>query len=384
MIRSVNQKAGGIALQITDHINRYQLLVLCLSMASGAKYLALPREIVQAAGRDAWLSIILGGTLIICCSVAISYLSSLFPALPITSYSQKILGNTAGKAFNLMLLATILMHIIFQVLSFSHIVVLFILPKTPLWAVAFILLAVALYVSFRGLLPLARVIEIMIPPLIIMYFFITFLSLQQGEPRELLPLLDEGIVPVVKGALPSLAFSGPELIIGFLYCRVQPAKKLAQTIALAGTVVLLRITLLVITCIMVLSPNETINLLYPGVTVYKVISLPALVVTERVEFILMILVIPLTILNLSIALFFAQESIRQTFPIKHPLLLSFALAAACWSPILFPLDVLEMAKLTKIYHQYTAFFSLGILPSLLVITLIQRKMSRSSQQCQDR
>lgn len=141
--------------------------------------------------------------------------------------------------------------------------------------------------------------------------------------------------------------------------------------ALAGAVSLFRMLLLMLTAIMSLGAHEISHLVFPGITVFKTIDLPALLITEKAEAIVMSIIIPIAFIVLVEALYFSgrcvQDTIHTRIAAKIPYILTAVVAGTC----LVPLDAIELEQIVKVFHWHTVFFSLGVLPAFTLLARLR-------------
>src|SRR5690606_21533151 len=86
------------------------------------------------------------------------------------------------------------------------------LPLTPYELIAFSILLLAAYVAREGLEPMARMLTLLFP-VIFLPITVLGLSLKGARLEHFLPVLGEGIGPVMKGSLSAMfTFLGFELL----------------------------------------------------------------------------------------------------------------------------------------------------------------------------
>ncbi|MGM0921434.1 MAG: GerAB/ArcD/ProY family transporter [Bacillota bacterium] len=162
------------------------------------------------AKQDAWIAILIGmlGGMVLFCIY--HYLFRQYPDLPLTGYIPKVFGKIIGYPVAVLYILYFI-YIASRVLrDLGSLLVISTLTQTPLLVINLLVILIIAYANYLGIEPLARAGEIFF------YIFIFFLISSNififasglVEPKNLLPLLEEGWKPVLKTAFP-LTFTFP-------------------------------------------------------------------------------------------------------------------------------------------------------------------------------
>lgn len=99
------------------------------------------------------------------------------------------------------------------------------MPETPAYIFIIFFLAPAIYAVKLGLGTFVRLVEFVIPQLIVIYGLLVLLVLPKLELTKLLPVMAEGIKPVLGGAIPNLNFPFAQILpIAFYYKFIKADK----------------------------------------------------------------------------------------------------------------------------------------------------------------
>lgn len=165
-----------------------------------------PPAMIALAKQDAWISgliVTIFGLLVVLLTAS---LSARFPGKTFVNIIEEVLGKPGRwilgglYTFHLLYITSII------VLETTNIIITLLLPRTPQSIVLAPLLLVVLYGVRSGIEVISRASTVAVLILIGVVGFVMSLSFQDLDARNLLPVLENGPVPVLQGAFPPLAF----------------------------------------------------------------------------------------------------------------------------------------------------------------------------------
>ncbi|WP_243298463.1 GerAB/ArcD/ProY family transporter [Bacillus litorisediminis] len=178
-------------------INAYQLFVLIFLFEMGS---ALIIPIAVEAKQDAWLSILLGmlGGLLLFFIYHRLYLY--YPDISAVEYVQKITGRFLGRIIALLYLLYFAYLAARVLRDFGTMLVTIAYFDTPLFIINALLIMVLIYTVRKGIEVLARTGELLFVLMYLLAFAGFVLIVISGliDINNLKPVLEEGIIPVVK------------------------------------------------------------------------------------------------------------------------------------------------------------------------------------------
>ncbi len=195
------------------NISSYQTILLITIYRIIISLTYLPVVNTPPGNQDVWIMILLSIPYTIVFCFPILFLCNKFNNLTIIEYTEKIMGKVLGKVTGF-IYAMILL--IFNVLTVGILVeglntTMF--PETPTWVTASIMLITCIYVAYKGLEPIARGSEIIVPFILIVVLIFIILGYQNYDFTVLLPILaDSKIKDINKGAIYT-AFKFLDIII---------------------------------------------------------------------------------------------------------------------------------------------------------------------------
>lgn len=354
-------------------ISPLQLFIILFNIAVGGGMLTLPRSVADAAKEDMWLSVIFGGILMLFSVWILIRLSQYFPNHTCIEYHRVLLGPILGQAVNLLVLILILSIAFLALRSFTMALKMFVLDITPPQLFLFILPMLAVYAIQYGLTPLVRLQQFVMLPNYLFFLTTISLGLLAINTKNYLPLLADGFIPVMTGAVPSwFAYSGPELVLGLIYPFVTNQKAVMKwSIACIGALMFLYTFITAIVQGM-LGPTETAHMIVPTIIAYRGVEIPDTFI-ERLDGYLMIFWIPIYFTSLINFLYFFSFGTGRLLKLESNRPIAVLLVPLMFYLALVPPNMDIVSKINKLYNITGMIWGLGILPLLLIIAWQKEK-----------
>lgn len=190
MNRRGKETAGMGRSRDNDRLPTQALALIVWAAANHINFFTAPRDIVAAAGRDAWLataiSFVLNLTAVLLPLVLIVWW---FPRTTLVEVARTVFGRTLGWVLSGLYVAFWLATGAWLVLVHSHLVIVTLLPQTPIWVLNVTLVLVSTYIVRHGLEPIGRLFVLSIPAFIAPLAIATFTGTKGADLRRLLPVL---------------------------------------------------------------------------------------------------------------------------------------------------------------------------------------------------
>lgn len=200
-----------------------QLFLIALAQMGGAAIIYLPG--VGEAGRDVWISNIIASVL----GYLVIYMhylpQSQCPGSSMTEIINQYWGKVIGGVVNLyyLMFFFLLCCLIVSDVYYFGITT---MPETPGYVFIIFFLIPAIYAMKLGLEPMARLLEILLPLIIIVYSSLFVLAMPKLDFENLTPIMSGGIKPVLAGALPNLNFPYAQILpVVFLHQYTRSDRK---------------------------------------------------------------------------------------------------------------------------------------------------------------
>ncbi|WP_138750908.1 GerAB/ArcD/ProY family transporter [Paenibacillus sinopodophylli] len=354
-----------------DKITTTQTSIFITDSVLGAGILTLPRSVIEAAQTpDVWLSVIVGGFIVILVALVMVKLSQQFPNHTVYQYAKRIVGTVPGGMLSVCLIIYFIVIAGFEVRVFAEVTMYYLLEGTPIWAIVIPFIWVGAYISSGGINSIARVFQIIFPISIFILVLSYFLSIRIFEIDNLRPVLSEGLVPVFKGLKSTvLIFTGFEVIMNLVAHMQHPEKAVKATFTGIGIPFVLYL-MTVIVVIGGMSVDSVLNSTWPTIDLLRSFEITGLIF-ERFEFPFLVIWMMQLFCNFTSFYFNASLGISQVFGFKIQTVI-FGLIPAIFITTLLPERINEVFKLgDSIGKMGIALFFL--VPVLLSFIFIFRK-----------
>lgn len=165
------------------------------------------------AGKDAWISTLLGSVVSMLVLAAWLRLARRHPGKSPVQIGTRVLGPVFGYPLGLYFLLVIFVVAVLIVQNMILLNTIIILRRTPMNIIRLTLVATALYACYKGIETIGRLCELLFLPLTLLVFALVFLDYPQLSIQNLQPLWQINWQGVLVGAFNSLAFPFAEIMI---------------------------------------------------------------------------------------------------------------------------------------------------------------------------
>ncbi|ACV63359.1 spore germination protein [Desulfofarcimen acetoxidans DSM 771] len=316
-------------------ISNKDLMFLIISFLIGTAIMQITPALVKEARQDAWLSLLISMILSIVLAKLLISLQRLFPNQSLIQYSVNILGYPIGKAISGIFLwfAFFLSALILR--NIGDFVQALILPHTPLVIIHTIIMIIIAYAIRSGLEVFTRVIIIILPLSILFFLIISTLNLPQLEINRIVPFMENGYKPLIRGAIVGVSFPfGEILIFSMILFQTNHSKQYDKFIIYGIIFAYIFLVLSILRTISALGVESTIRYIYPIIeTVQESSSILTILVTLNW--------FAFAFSKLSICFYALTSGLAQWFNIKY------------YQAIVTPMGVIIIAFSTFMYSNYT-------------------------------
>ncbi|WP_139999702.1 GerAB/ArcD/ProY family transporter [Paenibacillus paridis] len=354
-----------------DKISTRQTAIFITDSVLGAGILTLPRSVIESAQTpDVWLSVLVGGFIVLMVSLVMVKLSQQFPNNTVYQYAKRIVGTVPGGMLSVCLIIYFIVIAGFEVRVFAEVTIYFLLEGTPIWAIVIPFIWVGAYICLGGINSIARVFQIIFPISILILVLSYFLSIRLFEIDNLRPVLSEGLLPVFKGLKSTvLVFTGCEVIMILVAHMQHPERAVKATFAGIGIPLVLYL-MTVVVVIGGMSIDSVMNSTWPTIDLLRSFEIAGLIF-ERFEFPFLVIWMMQLFCNFTSFYYHASLGISQVFGVRI-LPVIFGLIPAIFITALLPERINEVFKLgDSIGMMGIAIFFL--VPVLLSVIFLFRK-----------
>lgn len=301
-------------------VSPFLVFFLVHGMQYGIGVLSFQRQLAELVGRDAWISVILTGSII---HILIWMIYSMLNKEKgdLITIHQHTFGKRLGNLLSTIFIIYILSQSVAVLRSYIEIVQVWIFPLLKTWPFALVLLLAVYYVVTSGFRVVTGVcfLAVILPLYLILTFFV---PLGFADFRNLLPIFDHSFIemaPSIKGT--ALAFSGFEILL-FYYPFIQKPES-SQKWAHYGNLFTTSLYLLIMVVTIVFFEQEYLKtVIWPTLLMWKIIELPFV---ERFEIIGVtswaVVMIPI----ICLLFWSASRGIKEMYKVKQRKVLVFLL-----------------------------------------------------------
>lgn len=354
-------------------ISSRQFSVLITLYIIGSSILTIPAMLAGVAKQDAWISALLAlavGLLLIPMYI---HLGDRFSHSTFILYTEKVLGKWLGKGVSLLFF--VIYPFLIAILSMRNIgdfMTTEVMPTTPIQAIHILFIFIVIMAVRLGIEPLARATEIFFPIVILLLIIFVILISPQIEIKNIQPMMEEGIKPILKASLNFIAypFLEPIILITLFPYVNHPGKNgkaLFSGFLLGGIIMVVMITLTVL----VIGAN-TATVAYPSYALAKKISIGNFI--ERMEVIIAVIWFITIFVRIALLFYVAIIGIAQVLNLKEYrfLTLPMSIILVILSFVVFP-NTAYYNEFTPIWtvHSFILGFVFPIM--LLIIGSLRKK-----------
>lgn len=346
-----------------DKITTTQAAIFLTDTVLGAGILTLPRSVLEAAETpDVWLSILLGGAIILLLVLIMVKLSQRFPGKTVYEYSRRIVGTIPGAILCLLLILYFMVVAGFEIRVLAEVAMLYLLEGTPIWAILIPFIWTGAYLACGGINSIARVFQIVFPISLFFLILSYVMSIPVFDPNHLRPLLGGGIMPVVQGLKSTiLVFTGCEVIMVLIAHMQHPERAVKAVFTGIG----IPIMLYLFTIVMVIggmSVDAVLRSTWPTIDLLRSFEVTGLFF-ERLEFPFLVIWMMQMFCNFTSFYFSASLGLSQIFRLRFGPVL-FALMPVIFISAMIPKRINDVFQLGGAIG-YIGIFFFALLPALL-------------------
>lgn len=363
----------------SGRLSNIQAAMLAITALTIIGHLILLTVIIYQSRQDGWLAAIVGTVFGLVGILALVKLVQRFPGRTLIeilfnefSWIGKLLGVVYLIYFYLMLTLGVRLF----VEAYKRI-----MPETPAWAFEAIILLLTSYIVYKGLETLGRLNQIMLVVLVLFALVVAFLSMRQNKDySNLLPIMGNGIQPVVVGALSVMGWFSEFAIMGMVLPYVKRPKNLMKTGLWTAIITLVFFLGPITGPIALFGPTDAAKMAFPTFSEVRYIS--AGEVINRFDAIAIMFWTVGLMIYISLFLYGLCLGSAQALKLKnyHPLVIPFAWLTSVGA-YLFASNYAELNEFLFASYVPINILMGAVIPLLLLgWCIIRRKSMKSERQ----
>jgi spore germination protein KB len=253
-----------------EKISGRQGVFLLVMAVLPTSILFLPHMIYKGARQDSWLSVLFLTFFGLAAGEVIARLGRRFPGQTVVEYGRTLLGPLPGFALGLLYAGFFIYINAFVVRELAEMMTANFYEETPVAVFVAGIVLFVVYVVRCGLEVLARVNDMILPLVLGMLALLGLVVIPAVRPEHFFPVLEEGFLPAVKGALPGGVFFAESFVMLMLTPSLaRPAE--VRAVVAKGVLFLGLLQLLVVVAVTGVLGENAAHLLYPVLNVARLI-----------------------------------------------------------------------------------------------------------------
>jgi len=354
-----------------------QLTILVMLVTIGDSILVIPPSTTHYARQNAWISTLIGLVAGLLTIYMYSRFVKAYPNLTLIEAIQKAFGKWVGTILSFLTLMFFLVVTVGSMREVGDFVISEMLPGTPIPSVLVLFILIVIMATRLGIEVIGRTGEIFTPMIIILFLILTVAIIPQMEFVRMLPILEDGIKPVLRGSISITAYTFLEPVVFLMFLpyvnqQQKITKGLLQGCFLGGIIIFLTLSV----SILVLGPDLTTRDIYPSYNIARRISVGGFF--ERVE--ALIALQWMFTLFIKVTLFFYAFilGISQLFKLKEfrVLTLPTGLILVALAPLIAPNYTYYNTVFDNYWVYYVITFGFFLPLVLLGMAMFQRALRK--------
>lgn len=243
-----------------DQVDSVSLAALLIVVVLATLVFFLPRSLTAVAGRDAWLAVLVN-TPVVALVLGAWYAFYLRPGLTLL---DRLRGHPWARWLLLPVLVAYALYHAGGILGETVMLMVVVYAETPVWAFHGTLALTAWVLAAYGRETLARV-GLMVLPVMVAALFVNLAILLPGnaEWAQLLPMLEHGHAPLVRGAGVMAAAAAETLLLAYFADGLASRDRRVRPLVLAAAGMIALLAGVTAACVAVLGPGETTRAVAP-------------------------------------------------------------------------------------------------------------------------
>lgn len=308
-------------------ISALQMAMMMYPTIVATAILSVPSITATYAKNDLWLSPIFASLAGFVTVFIIHKLHQLYPKQTIIQCSEKIIGRYVGKILGVLFLFFMIQLTGQITRAYAEFIASSFLVNTPISMIMASMILLSALVVCGGVEVLGRVAQLFFPVFFLPLFLLIIFLVPEFEFKNIFPILEDGFMPPIKGAIvPSVWFS-EFFLISFLLPFLSDREK-GMKYGMA-TVFIVMITLVIVNLIVLLILGPRTNSVYPLMLIARSVTVADFF--EHLESVVMAIWVVGAFIKISVFYYAASLSTAQWMNLSD------------YRLILWPLGILVLA-----------------------------------------
>jgi spore germination protein KB len=309
-------------------ISALQMAVMIYPTIVATIILIVPNVTAKYAKNDLWLTPILASVIGYVTVYLACKLHQLYPKQTVIQFSEQIVGRFAGKMLGVLFLLFYIQGTGHTLRSYSEFIVESFLGNTPISVIIALMAFLCALIVSGGLEGLGRAAQLFLPIFIIPLLILIILVFPDFEFKNILPILGDGIMPPIKGAIVPSGWFTELFMISFFLPFLVDGKKGMKYGMMTTFAVMMTLVMVNFIVLFVLGPTIA-SRVYPLMQVARYISIANFF--EHLESIVMAIWVVGAFIKISVFYYVAALGTAQWLNLSD------------YRPVVWPLGIIIVA-----------------------------------------
>lgn len=353
-------------------ISVVQLTCMIFPAILATSILSVPSMTMHYAGHDMWISPIWGSLVGLAVIGIALELQRLYPDMTIIQASVQIAGWLPGKLIGLAFLLY-LPHLCGMIIrEYGEFIASSALPRTPLFVIMGTMVAVCAINVRLGIEVVGRTSQIFVPVLIVLLSLVFLLLTGELQPGELLPFMEKGLLPSIKGAIAPGTWFSEYTVLAFLLPYVSNKQNMTRKLLISVVITTAAMVASNLFCLLLIG-DLTDSFSFPVMIAARYITIADFL--QHIESVIIAVWIFGIFVKISVFLYILAVSAAEWCGLQSykPLVIPIAFLCLVYSywVVSGQLDVTKMLGVSG--NMYTIMFLL-VLPAGIYLAALLRRM----------
>lgn len=359
-----------------ETVSPQQMGVLFFTFMTGSSIINIPSPLIAKAGNGAWLSLLISGGFCMALLGCMLYLHRRYPDKTFVEYSRILIGVWPTAILSVLPLSIMLQILVGIVLDIGLFMRSAMLRETPTYAFTSLIFMVAALSVRAGIEVIARMFLLIMILIAAFIAAVLLLAMENYDISFLIPVMPDGIKPILKGAFFSYGFPYAECFVFtmlFPYVKKGTNGKLNRAMFLALFLNIATLCISTICTIILFGPLA-------GVKKYSLYELARTVdvqeIITRIESVIGMSLIAGSYMKATITLYALSLYVSKLFKFKDYKLIvtPIALIAFLYTLVGFSSDM-DWVEVVSVVHPLWVWPGFILPLAIIVIVALFRKPS---------
>lgn len=349
-------------------ISNFQVLSL-IALGSYGSAVFFLTEIINIAGRTAWVTPLFIEFIILPAILLIIYASKDYDGLTIFEIVEHISGKLVSSIICLIYIGINIVLSIFNLALATNITKSNLLHTTPFWIPLFLTLLIATFIASSGIEVIGRICALLIPILTLCYIAFLLIGYDNFDFNNLKPFLDKGIDNWGNSFYLTNSILSEVLLLLFVLTSAMKNKAIILgKVAKSSLIIFVIIPMfIIVSYIGILSQEVSSMVAFGGLNISMFAGIERYV--QGTEIFVLVVIIFFSILKITTFLYCIRISFNQIFnkKVKNPVYILLP------SSIIIFIGALTYFNFNYVYKQCLLFYQYIVIPfslALILFTLI--------------